>query len=507
MEVEAPPTTEPTGPTPLHPIGAIVGLGTIQALTMGAGLARTKVLATMLGPAGMGVASVIDQVVSLAAQVGSISLPFAALKFLSRLSTPAASSSRRQTFAAIVTMLLVASGLAASVALIIAAWHPALFADGLVPYRTALLVAIVGVPPVAVVPMLRNVMAALEAHRSASIATFLAAVATVGASYMGVQTGGLTGLYVANGIVAVATVVGMQHYVTRALGMPFTATVNVRSAVSTLRGEPGLVQFGGALYVLAFTSPIAYLLSRSTLLSTHGAVEAGWVAAAYGIAVSVRLVLHQANTLYLLPLVNRDADKSERIEVVSDYLRILTPVVALSVLGIALFPSLVLVTLYSSTFLSAASFVWIFLIAEAVLLLAGVYQSLLVGFDDTRGLLVGAVAGHLLTIALASILIRPLGAVGMGTAFLAGNSVILLGAALRLRLAHGAARLITPVPFLLVILLAIGTIGWWAAQPTVRSLWWRAAIYASACGIAFALLKPNERRWLLGGWRSPAAAP
>ncbi|HEV2131086.1 MAG TPA: hypothetical protein VGR27_08285, partial [Longimicrobiaceae bacterium] len=67
-----------------RPLQAILALGGIQALTMAAGLARTKILALLLGPAGLGIVGVIDQTISLVTHLGSLSFPFAAVTFLSR---------------------------------------------------------------------------------------------------------------------------------------------------------------------------------------------------------------------------------------------------------------------------------------------------------------------------------------------------------------------------------------------------------------------------------------
>ena len=78
---------------------------------------------------------------------------------------------------------------------------PSTFGDGLAPYRTALIVALVGVPPFALAPLLRNAMAALERHREPALAAFFTAVLTVGGAAIGVVSGGLVGLYLANAIV------------------------------------------------------------------------------------------------------------------------------------------------------------------------------------------------------------------------------------------------------------------------------------------------------------------
>ena len=108
----------------------------------------------------------------------------------------------------------------------------------------------------------------------------------------------------------------------------------------------------------------------------------------------------------------------------------------------------------------------VFVMAEAVLLVAGVYQALLIGFDDIAGFLASTVAGQLLTIALAHWLVVPLGGKGVGIAFLAGNSVILVAPATRLLQRHGAARAFAPLAPLLIALVATGAAGSWVLRST-----------------------------------------
>ena len=242
------------------------------------------------------------------------------------------------------------------------------------------------------------------------------------------------------------------------------------------------------------------------LLSTHGAVEAGFVAAAYGIGVSIRLVLNQANGLYLTPLVNRNTPKGERIAAVAEYLRILIVLVVLSTLVCVLFPAQWIALLYSSRFGGAVSLVAVFVLAEAVLLVAGVYQALLIGFDDIFGFLVCTVAGQLLTIALTRWLVASDGGMGVGMAFLAGNAVILIATAFRLVSRHGATRVVTPVMLLVIALGVAAAAGWWATQAPGPAPVWRAAVYLVACGVALAFLRPEERRWMIRPWRAPASA-
>ena len=503
----APPEAVDSAPSSsFRPLQAIVALGGIQALTMLAGLARTKVLAVLLGPAGVGIASVIDQVVSLVAQLGSLSIPFVGLKFLSRVRDAGIEETRRIYFA-LVLLLVLASCIAAAVAAGIAVSQPTIFGGGLAPYRTVLLVALLGVPPFALAPLLRNAMAALERHRESAVAAFIGALLTVAGAVAGVTAGGLVGLYVANAIVLLFTIVGMQWYLGRSLGLRLSTDAGPGAATQALRSQPGLTTFAASMYVLALTSPLAYLYARSLLLSTHGAIEAGLVAAAYGIGVSIRLVLNQANGLYLTPLVNRASPKAERIAAVAEYLRILVVLVVLSTLVFVLFPRQWLAALYSSEFSAAVPIVAVFVMAEAVLLVAGVYQALLIGFDDIAGFLASTVAGQLLTIALAHWLVVPLGGMGVGAAFLAGNAVILVATATRLLQRHGAARAFNPLAPLLIALAATGAAGWWVIRPTGPGVALKAVAYVVACGLALLCLRPDERRWIFRPWRARTSGP
>ena len=66
-------------------IKVLFTIGAIQLLQMVVLLARTKGLALLLGPELLGVLAVIDKLIAVFAQTASLSLPFAALRFLPSL--------------------------------------------------------------------------------------------------------------------------------------------------------------------------------------------------------------------------------------------------------------------------------------------------------------------------------------------------------------------------------------------------------------------------------------
>ena len=66
-------------------IRVLFTIGAIQLLQMVVLLARTKGLALLLGPEQVGVLAVIDKLIAVFVQAASLSLPFAALRFLPSL--------------------------------------------------------------------------------------------------------------------------------------------------------------------------------------------------------------------------------------------------------------------------------------------------------------------------------------------------------------------------------------------------------------------------------------
>src|SRR5712692_7193601 len=102
-----------------------ITIGSLQALAIALTFLRWKFVAVMLGPEGVGVVSVIDQVVQSAAFFTALSLPFAALKFLSRAHSESEESFQR-IYASFLKALLILSTGGILIAIAIT-----LFADGL----------------------------------------------------------------------------------------------------------------------------------------------------------------------------------------------------------------------------------------------------------------------------------------------------------------------------------------------------------------------------------------
>ena len=143
-----------------------VTIGLLQVLTMLVQLVRTKTLALLLGPQALGVMAVIDKLLAVIVQTVSLSLPFAALRFL-----PAVWTKDRAAFhdryVRMRNLLLLMAFLALVVSLAVTLLRPATWGAQLLSYRTVVLCAIAGLPVLALVPLLQNVVAGrLEQNRA-----------------------------------------------------------------------------------------------------------------------------------------------------------------------------------------------------------------------------------------------------------------------------------------------------------------------------------------------------
>lgn len=462
---------------------------------MGAGLARTKILAVLLGPDGLGIVGVIDQTVALVTHFGSLSFPFVALTFLSRARGESAERFTR-LYLAFLKVLLAASLLATALAVGLALWRTTLIADELAPYRIPLVLGLAGAPALATAAYLRSVLAAVERHSQAALFALAAGIALIGTSYAGVRLHGLTGLYLGNLAVAIVMPVLIIGYLRRSGAI---AGPGSDGSLAVLRGVPGLSEFAATIHLLSLVSPLAYLAARVVVLRQYGPVEAGLFHAAYALAIALRVVLGQANVLYLTPTLNRATDNSERARTAAAYVRVLVVLLVLAGLPVVLFPSEWLLLLYSERFATAAAFLAVFVVAEAVLLVAGVYQMLLIAFDDVRAHALIAVAGQLLLAVLAFVWVERLGSLGVGFAFLAGHSLILGLLLLRIRQKHHLPAVVQPLYILIAALGALMAAGWWAVASTPHAAA-KLGVYVILAAVSLSLLNREERAWLLRPW-------
>ena len=483
---------------------ALVTIGAVQVITMLVLLVRTKTLAVMLGPEYVGVMAVIDKLLAVIAQTASLSLPFAAARFLpERWST--GPTEFRELFTRMRNVLL-ALILAATVGtLLITAFHPALWGEALLPYRDVLTIAILGLPVIGLIPFLQNAIAGRMQQNRSMMVGFLHAV-VLALAVFGIGWGGLIGFYAAYALLGTILVV----FVTR------LATEGTHGAERRDTSQPRYVaglpapiwRFSGALLILTFVAPYAALFVHYRLLSEHGAETAGWMQAAIGISLAVRAVLGSAHAVFLTPNVNRGGSPEERMEWADRFQTTLCLLAGLSVPPLLLFPGIAVHVLYSSAFSPGATFVMLFVLAEVVGLLSGTYQSLVVALDRMPVHVANNLVAQLLVMVAAYELVGPFGILGAGLAVLAAPIFMYVATMTFLHRSHGLRmprNVVARSAWLLLSLVVTGLMGMSSREPTWEWLLIKGLAYLLICAGFAALLTGHERarvRETLEQWRA-----
>lgn len=481
---------------------AILTIGAMQAAAMAFNLLRGKVVAVTVGPEGVGVISVVDQIVALVAQVASLSLPFAAVKLLAQAHSESTQAFARG-YAALLRGLLAASAVGMGLAAVtVLGWGDALLPE-FSGVLGVLVLALCGVPALNLTAFLTNVLAAARRVRGSALMGVLSAASLAVASVTGILVAGLAGFYAGSVVGASVLVVGALLYLRRREGLPVReGPVRV---IEEIRRYPAVVNLAGSLYLTAFTAPLAYLVARYAVVRTAGITEAGLLQAAMGPALALGAVLRSSNALFLTPAVNRRGDGGEKLRSAVEFQRALSVVAAILALPIVLFPGWWLRLLYSDGFVVASPYVYLFVLGEMLLLLAGVNQALVIGLDDIRTHLAVSLGGHAAIILTSLWLVPKYGIGGVAAALLANSLVIMVVTMARLSATHRMAVCRTAGWVPAVAMLAVGAAGVVAVyteQDTPISLLLKAAACVVVGGLGVGAFRgwPAGRLSAVGQW-------
>lgn len=475
----------------------LLAIGALQLVTMLFQLVRTKILALLLGPELVGAMAVIDKLLAVIVQTCSLSLPFAALRFLPE-QWARGPAEFRSLFERMRNLLLALTLPAMAGALLVTAVRPEIWGVRLLPYRGALAAAMFSIPVLALLPLLQNAIAGrLQHHRSMMIGVLNAVVLAVAA--LGVWWRGLAGYYLVYAALGLVLLGVCGRFVTRGTRTS-PAPAGAESGSVRVLGLPRpMWRFSGALITLAFVAPYAALFVHYRLLRDHGAEAAGWMQAAFGIGLSVRAVLGSAHPVFLTPNVNRGGTPQDRMDWANRFQTTFCFLAAVVVPPILLFPDAVVRLLYSSAFLPAATFAMVFVMTEVGILLSGTYQSLVISLDRVGAHVAYNLAAQLLVILVASQLVRPLGILGAGLAGLAAPTFTLIATTTFLRRAYGLQiphRILGLSGCLLLGLLAAGVSGIFIRGSLWHEIPAKLAVYLLIVG-GFTLLLTDDERFRL----------
>ncbi len=411
----------------------ILTIGTIQALAIGIQFIRSKVVAVLLGPAGVGVISTIDQVVQFAAYLTALSIPMASVKFLSRAHSEGHEEFKR-CYAGFLKLLLFLSAVGAISTIGIVFLRADILGAEIVKYRLYLLLALFMLPTFTLGGFFSNVFASAQKYRASSLLAVITNATTTVAIVIGVIVAGIFGLYLGGAVAGFVLTIGTMVYLWKKLDLPlFDRNTRV---LAELKHNPNIISFAMMLYFGSVTYSFSFLVARYSVLKTFGEIEAGLLQGAIALALALGMVLNPANGLYLTPIMNRNIEKAKKIRHAIEFQRKIVVILSLAALPIVLFPQLILAIMFSSKFSAVSNLVFLFIFAQVITQLAGVYQALLIGTEDLKMYTVIVTLCQLSFALMSWLLVPHFGIKGVAFGQIISSSMIFSLTFIRLKLKH-----------------------------------------------------------------------
>lgn len=415
---------------------AILTIGVLQILTVGVQVARAKVISVELGPSGLGIIGLIDQILITLVQVGSLSLPTVALRLLPRLHGTDAGAFQRQ-YAAFLKAVVIATAAGSGLAALAVYFRPGMLGEELAAYRVEVLLALIGGPVMALGILLPNVLAASQRPSGAAGLGF-GTVAVAGiAAWAGLFLGGIRDIYILQ-LVLGGTLIGLTlvHF-KRSLHLPFYDAHG--SLTDELRRRPDIIPSAAVTYLAVAGSALSLLAVRYVTVRTLGIETVGWLQAILSMVLAVGTVLMAMNSRYLGPLLNRPSESSTKAHLTELFRRRQLMLLTVMAVPLVLFADIALALMFSRQFVGAAVWLPLFLVWQLLIVQANVQQQLLFALDDLWSLGAVTVTGHAISGILCFVLVPPFGLTGAAAAMLSGGLVMLVLGAGRLRHRHAYA--------------------------------------------------------------------
>lgn len=398
-------------------------IGALQIVTILSSLVRTKYIAVSLGPEGTGIIGIIDQVVQLASFISAMSLPLASIKYLSKANSESAEQFKK-TYASFLGLLLSIS-ISASIFLFLLVSSPIDLPIGEInKYRSYLYIALLGIPAMMLGGFMSNVLASAEKPNSAATLSLIYSLSLTIAVLIGITIAGISGFYWATVISGYVITVSVLLYFRLKLQLPFF--IRNQHPLTMLKERPEILRYMAFLFFATVTHSFALFAVRYSVLDHQGVAAAGLLHALLAIALSINMVLAPINGFFLSPKVNRNIDNLEKIRFTMDFQKIQILFMTVIVLPFVFYPNLTIQALFSEKFISVAPYLFIFVLAQFIGQMGGVYQALMIGFDNTKMFSIITCSSWLLFAGFSWLMTPVWGYWGIGISFLVSRLLLLV---------------------------------------------------------------------------------
>ncbi len=397
----------------------MIAIGFIQVAILLVSLVRSKGLAILMGPEGVGVIGAMDQFIVTVTQVAAFGVPIAAMKFMSAAHS-VGDDAFRDSFAAFVRVILVLAILAIFLGI---GLHEIM--HDLVSHTRlqdlVLLSALLNVPPMMLTILIAHTLAAAQSGRGAAVYNlcFLAAAALSGLT--GAWLGGIPGFYFGAALTGFAVVASGLAWLRWRLGLSILREgVSIRRQI-TLRPKFFGTALTASISLVSFA--VSMLLVRYIVLARMGEESTGYLQAALALALSLGSVLGAINALLLAPAMNREQPNAERFQRASDFVNRVVLLAMAGAVPLALLPGLGLTILFTSEFVPAGMAVVLCLIWQLAHQFRISLLQLLIGADHPLSGAFAVVCGLGVTLGVTFALVAEVGILAAPIGLILGDIV------------------------------------------------------------------------------------
>jgi len=412
----------------------IATLGGIQILAVFFNVLRSKVLAVLLGPEGIGAASVVDQSAVLVLQISALSLPFASVRFLSRSHSQGPDAFRR-TYSGLISAIVTFTSIGSILGLAVVFWRPTWLGSELIAYRSLLIPALLSVPAMALQHYMVQVLAAAQQARISAFFLLIIAIVQTAGTILGTRLNGLAGYYWAILMCNYLLVVGMMLFFKRKFSLPLVD--READLLREIRMNPDIVSYTLIMFSISYILPLSNILTRLAILRNSGEAATGLMQAAIALAAALNMILNPANGMYLTPMMNRTDPANQKMSTALEFQRKLLLAMPVIAVPMVLFAPLLLFLFYSSRFVEVSQYFYLFVIAQFLVQLAGISQAVLIGLSDLIAYTIMVGLGQF-SLGLIGWELAPIwGIYGVAVGYIFSSLAILIACNVRLTLRHG----------------------------------------------------------------------
>lgn len=408
-------------PATFRAVRAVTTVGVLQLSVLLVMLLRSKVLALLLKPEGVGVVSTLDQLVQFVAQVSALSVIAAPTRFIARAAVDDTEAVTAM-YSLLLKLLLLSTFAGTTIAVGLLFLQPHVLGPGFHDYRSLAVIAVLTAPLLALSGFFANVSAATKGYLTTSRYVLGTAVVSLAAAFIGVRTAGIAGLYYGNLIAGTLGVLALAAYLHARVPLNFRVRGSrVRDAV---RQHPDIISYCSTSYVLSFAQPLAFLIVRSVMLQRLGPAEAGYFQAAFTLSSIASAILTQAVRVYLEPRVNTATQDRTRIAAANEFQRTFAVLILVGTLPLVLFPRDIISVLFTRAFTPVSAVVFVFVLADCLFLCNQVYATVLMAVDDFRAFFQAHLAGHVCLCVCVWLVTGRFGLTGIAWSFFVSRALV-----------------------------------------------------------------------------------